>query len=112
MWNWGAVEFLGFPTDVTSDIMSTIDPDLIIGTVQTGPVNILALRLGYLDVMRLKLRCKISLHSWPHASNRQSCQLSAVKIGWVLSVYHQFYHGTHHFLALLAIVKWLRPELF
>ena len=76
MWNWGAVEFLGFPTDVTSDIMSTIDPDLIIGTVQTGPVNILALRLGYLDVMRLKLRCKTSLHSWPHASNRQSCQLS------------------------------------
>ena len=41
-----------------------------------------------------------------------SCQLSAVKIGWVLSVYHQFFHGTHHFLALLAIVKWLRPELF
>ena len=32
MWNWGAVEFLGFPTDVTSDTMSTIDPDLIIGT--------------------------------------------------------------------------------
>ncbi len=28
----GAVKFLGFSTDVTLEIMSAIDPDLIIGT--------------------------------------------------------------------------------
>ena len=97
---------------MTSDTMSTIDPDLIIGTGANWAVNILALRLGYLDVKRLKLRCKTSSHRWPHASDRQSCQLSAVKIGWVRSVYHHFYHGTHHFLTFLALVKWLRPALF
>jgi len=108
--NWGTSKFRGFSGAVNFESIIAMDPDVIIGTganwSEARPSSI-AVNLGYEateEAAQKSIRGLAGRDGWS--------TLRAVQDKRFYSIYHQFYNGPYHFIAIQQLAKWLHPDEF
>ncbi len=108
--NWGSRVLSGFAGEVSFEAILAEDPEIIIGTGANWlkyKSDTMAVLLGYAadaDDVHARIAALASRPGWE--------TLTAVQEGNVFSIYHQFYNGPYHFIAIQAMAKWFHPEAF
>ena len=108
--NWGSTVLSAVAGDVSFEAVIAADPDLIVGTganwKESRP-EAWAVQLGY------EATEEVAQEQLARLSGRDGfTQMKAVKNKNFFSMYHQFYNGPYHFVAVQQLAKWMHPEEF
>ncbi len=108
--NWGSTVLSAVAGDVSFEAVIDADPDWIIGTGanwKEARPDAWAVMLGY------EATPEVAQEQLARLAGRDGFrQMSAVKNKNFASIYHQFYIGPYHFVAIQQFAKWLHPEKF
>ena len=108
--NWGTTKFPGFKSQVSFEAVLAADPDVIFGTganwAEAKP-EVQAVLLGY-EATEADVHARIAALAARPGWNT----LRAVKEKNFHSIYHQFYNGPYHLVAIQQLAKWFHPEDF